>query len=108
MGIEEFHDWQSGVDRFFEAMEVFESNQVKMVAIRLKNIDVVWWDRLVAQRRTQHKGPVQTWRRLRQLMTENFLHEDYEQILYRMYIDCQRGEACDRVRHRVLATFGTQ
>ncbi|KAL9664414.1 hypothetical protein QQ045_019814 [Rhodiola kirilowii] len=56
MGVEEFVDWQIDVDRFCEVMCVPENKQVNMVAIRLKGTAVVWWDKLVIQRRRQGDG----------------------------------------------------
>ena len=67
-----------------------------MVAIRLKNTVAVWWDKIIVQRKRQRKEPIKTWRRMKRLMLERFLPEDYEQILYKMYIGCvQGGEDCD-------------
>ncbi|PNX97527.1 hypothetical protein L195_g020757 [Trifolium pratense] len=63
---------------------------VKMVAIRLKSTAVDWWDKLVVQR--QRKNPIRTWWKMKQLMLERFLPEDYEQILYKMYIECVQGK----------------
>ena len=53
MGVEEFFDWLNDIDRFFDVMSIHGSKQVKMVAIRLKSIVVVLWDRLDIQRRRQ-------------------------------------------------------
>ncbi|KAL9688730.1 hypothetical protein QQ045_033154 [Rhodiola kirilowii] len=75
MAVEEFLDWQIEVDRFLEVMGVPEYKQVKMVAIRLKGIAAVWWDKLVVQRRRQ----------------DRFLPEDYEQIIYKLHLDCVQG-----------------
>ncbi|CAM8882390.1 unnamed protein product [Rhodiola kirilowii] len=91
MAVEEFLDWQIEVDQFLEVMGVPENKQVKMVAIRLKGIAAMWWDKLVVQRRRQGKVPIRTWRRMKQLMLDYFLPEDYEQILYKLYLDCVQG-----------------
>ncbi|CAN0880048.1 hypothetical protein LINGRAHAP2_LOCUS13433 [Linum grandiflorum] len=89
--VDEFLDWLVDVDRFFDLMRVPENKQVKMVAIRLKSIAASWWDKLVFQRQCQRKAPIRTWRRMKQLMLDRFLPNDYEKILYKMYVNCVQG-----------------
>ncbi|CAN0899201.1 hypothetical protein LINGRAHAP2_LOCUS20137 [Linum grandiflorum] len=91
MRVDEFLDWLVDVDRFFDLMGVPENKQVKMVAIRFKSIAALWWDKLVFQRQCQRKAPIRTWRRMKQLMLERFLPNDYEKILYKMYVNCVQG-----------------
>ncbi|CAN0887631.1 hypothetical protein LINGRAHAP2_LOCUS15640 [Linum grandiflorum] len=91
MRVDEFLDWLVDVDRFFDLMGVPENKQVKMVAIRLKSVAALWWDKLVFQRQCQRKAPIRTWRRMKQLMLERFLSNDYEKILYNTYVNCVQG-----------------
>ncbi|KAI5443743.1 hypothetical protein KIW84_012409 [Lathyrus oleraceus] len=72
MEVEEFIDWQIDIDRFFDVLAVLKNKQVKMVAIRMKSIAAVWWDKLVAQRQRQRNGLVKTWRRMKKLMPSGF------------------------------------
>ena len=58
-------------------MSVHESKQVKMVAIKLRSVASIWWDRFVLQRRRQGKRSVQSWRWMKQLMSERLLLWDH-------------------------------
>ena len=63
-----FLDWLTEVDRFFEYTKLFEDRNVKFVAYRLKGGTFIWWDRLRDMRMREGCGPVQTWRKMKQLL----------------------------------------
>ena len=80
LNIEDFIDWITDIDKFFDYMEVPEENRVKLVARRLKGGASAWWERL-----REGKQPVRTWYRMKQMLKKDFLPPDYEQILVQQY-----------------------
>lgn len=50
LGIEEFMDWITEVDRFFDYIDTPAEKRVKLVACRLKGGASAWWDRLQSRR----------------------------------------------------------
>lgn len=85
MKIEEVLDWISEIDRFFDCMEVSESRQVKLVAMKLKGTTSVWWDQLVATQQRQRKRPIQSRRKMKKFIRDRFLPTDFERILFSQY-----------------------
>ena len=68
LDIEMFLDWLTKVDRFFEYTKLSEDRKVKFVGYWLKGRALVWWDRLREMRMREGRGPIQTWRRMKQLL----------------------------------------
>ena len=91
LDIEGFLDWLTEVDRFFEYVELPKDGKVKFVAYRLKGGASVWWDRLRETRMREGRGPVQTWRRMKQLLRDRFLPPDHEQYIFDAYHRCAQG-----------------
>ncbi|PKI59296.1 hypothetical protein CRG98_020316 [Punica granatum] len=91
LNIEEFLDWLSKVDWFFEYSEVPEEKRVKLVAYRLKEGASAWWDHVQENQGHVGKQPVQTWERMRRMLKARFLPLDYEKYLFMRYQRCMQG-----------------
>ncbi|KAG8368442.1 hypothetical protein BUALT_Bualt15G0045900 [Buddleja alternifolia] len=89
--IEEYLDWESNVEKFFNYTRVPNDKQVQYVAYKLTGGASVWWDQLQENRRRQGRQPVVTWAMMKQLMRRRFLPLDFEQILYHQYQNCRQG-----------------
>nr|XP_048331651.1 uncharacterized protein LOC125422974 [Ziziphus jujuba var. spinosa] len=72
-------------------MNISETQQVKLVAYKLKGGASAWWEQLQANRIKEGKEPVRSWHRMKQLLKARFLPENYDQILYEQYNSCQQG-----------------
>ena len=83
-------DWLTEVDRFFNYTELPDDRKVKFVSYRLKGGASVWWDRLREMRRREGHDPVQTWRRMKQLLRGRFFPPDYEQYIFMLIRDVHR------------------
>ena len=90
LNIEDFLDWVSETEKYFELMDIPEESQVKYVAYKLRGAASSWWDNLQTGRRRQRKRPISTWRKMKRLMFARFLPVDYEHTLYSLYQNCRQ------------------
>ena len=56
----------------------------ELVAYKLRSGAVVWWEKLQTDRRRKGKTPIQSWRRMKQMLMSRFLPPDYEQFIFRV------------------------
>ena len=89
--IEEYLDWVSEVEKFFDYMSTIDDKQVNLVVYKLKGGASAWWDRVQLNCTCERKLPIQSWRRMKRLMADRFLPPNYQQELFRQYQDCRQG-----------------
>ena len=78
VSIEEYLDWVSKVEKFFDYMGTTDDKQVCLVAYKLKGGESAWWDCVQLNRTRERKLPIQSWRRMKRLMADQFLPPDYQ------------------------------
>ena len=91
VSIEEYLDWVSEVEKFFDYMGTTNDKQVCLVAYKLKGRASAWWDRVQLNHTRERKLPIRSWRRMKRLIVDQFLPPDYQQELFRQYQDCRQG-----------------
>jgi len=89
--IEDFLDWVTEVERFFDYMNIREDHKVKLVAYKFKGGASAWWEKLQISHARQGKGPVTSWLKMKRLLKARFLPPDFEQRLFQQYQECRQG-----------------
>ena len=85
VSIEEYLDWVSKVEKFFNYMGTAYDKQVCLVAYKLKGGSSAWWDRVRLNRTYERKLWIRSWRRMKRLMADQFLPPNYQQELFGQY-----------------------
>ena len=91
LNIEDFIDWITDIDKFFDYMGVSEENKVRLVTCRLKGGVSAWWERLQNRRIRERKHPVRYWYCIKQLLKKDFIPLDSKHILFQQYQRCHQG-----------------
>ena len=58
VSIEEYLDWVSDVEKFFDYMGIADDKQVCLVAYKLKGGASAWWDHVQLNRTREQKLPI--------------------------------------------------
>ncbi|KAM7474173.1 hypothetical protein LguiB_021416 [Lonicera macranthoides] len=74
---EAYLEWVKKVELVFACHNYSESKKVKLAAIEFSYYALVWWDRLMTERKRSDEGPVETWEEMKRLMKKQFVPDHY-------------------------------
>ncbi|GKB77818.1 reverse transcriptase domain-containing protein [Tanacetum coccineum] len=82
---DDFIDWLSTVERVFDVHDIPDKLKVKLMAIKLRQHALLWWDHVTERRRIEGKSKVETWEKMKKLMKAKFLLKNHRQEAFPDY-----------------------
>ncbi|PKI70252.1 hypothetical protein CRG98_009329 [Punica granatum] len=77
-----FIEWERKVEIVFDCHNYSEEKKVKLAAVEFTDYAIVWWDKLVKQRRRNHERPIDTWDEMKVVMRRRFVPSYYYRDLH--------------------------
>jgi len=78
---EAYLDWEKKVEMIFDIHRYSEEKKVKLVVVEFTDYAMVWWERLVVERRNRER-PVSTWDELKTIMKKRYAPKHYYRELF--------------------------
>ncbi|GJZ72353.1 reverse transcriptase domain-containing protein [Tanacetum coccineum] len=88
---EGFIDWLVAVEEVFEFKEVLENKRVSLIATKLRGRAFTWWQQLKLTRERVGKPKVTSWRKMKNLLRENFIPPNYQRLMYQRLQNLKQG-----------------
>lgn len=82
---EEFLEWLSAIEKFFDYKETPASQRVKLVATRLRGYASTWWDQVQEVRLRKGKPKISSWEKMKTRLKEKFIPPDFAQSSFSRY-----------------------
>jgi len=61
------------IEQIFTCHEIRNDKKVKLATLEFQNYALLWWDKLVKERRRYGEPPISTWEKLKALMRSRYL-----------------------------------
>ncbi|XP_031387160.1 uncharacterized protein LOC116200452 [Punica granatum] len=82
--LDAFIEWERKVELIFDCHNYSEEKKVKLVAVEFTDYAIIWWDKLVKEKRMNHERPIETWEEMK---TSKAGDEEMEIALIRANIE---------------------
>jgi len=79
---EAYLDWKKKVEMVFDIHRYSEEKKVKLAVVEFTDYAMVWWERLVVERRRNKERPVSTWEELKTIMKKRYVPKHYYRELF--------------------------
>jgi hypothetical protein len=71
--LEAYLDWEKKVEMIFDIHRYYEEKKVMLVVVEFTDYAMVWWEKLVVERRRNRERPVRTWEELKTIMKKRYV-----------------------------------
>ena len=71
--LEAYLDWEKKVEMIFNIHRYSEEKKVKLAVVEFTDYVMVWWERLVVERRRNRERLVSTWVELKTIMKKRYV-----------------------------------
>jgi hypothetical protein len=88
---EAYLDWEKKVEMIFDIHKYSKEKKVKVAVVEFTNYAMVWWERLVVERRRNRERPVSTWEELKTIMKKKYVPKHYYRELFNRLQMITRG-----------------
>jgi hypothetical protein len=79
---EAYLDWEKKVEMIFDIHRYVEEKNVKLAVVEFTDYAIVWWERLVVERKRNREIPVNTWEELKTIMKKRYVPKHYYRALF--------------------------
>jgi len=102
MDQEAYLEWEKKVEQIFYIHNYHEEKKFKLVVVEFTNYVMVWWERLVVDRRRNGERAVGTWEEMKTIMKKRFVPNHYYRELFNRLQTITRGFKSVEEYHKEL------
>jgi hypothetical protein len=79
---EAYLDWEKKVETIFDIHRYVEEKNVKLAVVEFTDYAIVWWERLVVERKRNREIPLNTWEELKTIMKKRYVPKHYYRAFF--------------------------
>ena len=88
---EAYLEWEKKVELIFEYHNYSREKKAKLVVIEFIDYTIIWWDKLVMNKRRNHERPIEMWEEMKASMRRRFVPSHYYRDLYQKLQSLTQG-----------------
>ncbi|CAJ2644940.1 unnamed protein product [Trifolium pratense] len=79
---EAYLEWEAKIEQIFNCHNYSDVEKVQVASIEFKEYALVWWDKLIKDRRRYDERPIDTWEEMKRIMRRRFVPSYYHRDLH--------------------------
>ena len=86
----DFNDWLHIVEKIFDLKDILDDKRVKIIAIKLRKLALIWWENLMRQWEQESRSKIKIWEKMQRELTHKYLSTHYRQEMFIKFHNLQQ------------------